>query len=63
MHQAFKAWVDLRNAGINVSFLTNPDGYIFPQWFAAEAAYQGKVKYRVKISGIRDPRFILYLHS
>ncbi|KAK0450570.1 uncharacterized protein EV420DRAFT_1766647 [Desarmillaria tabescens] len=63
MHQAFKAWVDLRDNGINVSFLTNPDGYIFPQCFPADEADRGRVKCRVKISGIKDPRIILSLRS
>ncbi|KAG7451774.1 uncharacterized protein BT62DRAFT_925956 [Guyanagaster necrorhizus] len=63
MHQAFKAWVDLRENGINVSFRMNPDRYIFPGWFPAEEADQGKVKCRVKISRISHPTFVLTLRS
>ncbi|KAK0209282.1 hypothetical protein DFS33DRAFT_523292 [Desarmillaria ectypa] len=63
IHQAFKAWVDLKDNGIKVSFLTNPDRYIFPEWFPAGEADQGRVKSRVKISGITDPKIILYLRS
>ncbi|PBK93393.1 hypothetical protein ARMGADRAFT_1012305, partial [Armillaria gallica] len=63
MHDAFQALVDLRSSGINTLPLTNPDRYIFPEWFPAEEADQGMVNCRVKFSGITDPKMILHLRS
>lgn len=53
MHQEFQALVDLKSNGISAFFLTNPGGYIFPEWFPAEEAAQGIVNCRIQSPGVR----------
>ncbi|KAK0436508.1 hypothetical protein EV421DRAFT_1109600 [Armillaria borealis] len=48
-----QALVDLKSNGISAFFLTNPGGYIFPEWFPAEEAAQGIVNCRIQSPGVR----------